>query len=449
MNRLFGTDGVRGIANQELTPELAFQLGQAGAIALAEETHEKPKILIGKDTRISSDLLESALAAGMCSVGADVILVGTLPTPAVAYLTRKYGAHAGAVISASHNPMEYNGIKFFNRDGFKLSDEIENEIETIIADNDYEILRPIGRDVGRIIYKFDAIYDYITFAKGTCENRLDGLKIVLDCANGAASFAAPKVFEDLGAEVIVIHNMPDGININDNCGSTHIINLSTCVKANNADLGIAFDGDADRALAVDENGELIDGDVIMSICAHSMRAKGKLKGNAIVATVMSNLGLFMMGRNSGMEVVQTKVGDRYVLERMAECGYSLGGEQSGHIIFLEHNTTGDGIVTGLQLASIIAEGDKKASEHRKVMTVMPQVLINAHVKNENKEQYTQYAEIMNAITTIENEFAGDGRVLIRPSGTEPLIRVMIEGNCIEKITQRASFLAEIIEKNLA
>ena len=449
MNRLFGTDGVRGIANQELTPELAFQLGQAGAIALAEELHQKPKILIGKDTRISSDLLESALAAGMCSVGADVIMLGTVPTPAVAYLTRKYEAHAGAVISASHNPMEYNGIKFFNRGGFKLSDEMENEIETIIADNDYQMLRPIGRDVGRIIYKFDALYDYITFAKGTIETRLDGLKIVLDCANGAASFAAPKIFEDLGAEVIVIHNMPDGLNINDNCGSTHVTNLATCVRANSADFGIAFDGDADRALAVDENGELIDGDMIMTICALSMKEKGTLNDNVLVATVMSNLGLFMMAKNNGLEVMQTKVGDRYVLERMMAGNYSLGGEQSGHVIFLEHNTTGDGIVTGLQLASIIASGSKKASEHRKVMTVMPQVLVNAHVKNENKEQYTQYAEIMNAITTIENEFAGDGRVLIRPSGTEPLIRVMIEGGCIEKITQRASFLAEIIEKNLA
>lgn len=445
MGRLFGTDGVRGIANIELTPELAFRLGQAGAIALAEEFHLKPKILIGKDTRVSSDLLEASLAAGICSVGAEVVLLGVVPTPAVAYLTRLHGAHAGAMISASHNPMEYNGIKFFDRGGYKLSDALEDEIEEII-NADRILTRPVGADVGKIIHTTDALKSYMDFAKSTIDTDLSGLKIAIDCANGAASLAAPEVLRSLGAEVFVINNQPSGTNINANCGSTYINAIREFTLDTGADFGLSFDGDADRVLAVDETGELVDGDKILAICGNDLKSQGRLKDNVIVATVMSNLGLYIMARNNGIEISQTKVGDRYVLERMAEGGYSLGGEQSGHIIFLEHNTTGDGLVTGLQLCAIVKKSGQKMSQLARIMTPMPQILVSAHVKNEVKSCFNSYSEIMEAIDSIEQEFAGDGRVLIRPSGTEPVIRVMIEGSDLEKITERATFLVNLIEE---
>ena len=447
MGRLFGTDGVRGVANDELTVELAFRLGQAGAFVLTEET-KKPKFIIGKDTRISGDMLESALAAGLCSVGAEVILVGVIPTPAVAYLTRLYKADAGIVISASHNPMEYNGIKFFNNKGFKLSDEIEEKIESLILDNSEKIKLAVGEDIGRIVYKKEAAEDYRNFAKSTVSTDLKGMKIAIDCANGASSVTAKKVLEDLGADVFVINDKPNGVNINKNCGSTHIEQLCEYVKTIHADVGLAFDGDADRVLATDENGVLVDGDKIMAICALDMRKNGKLKDNVIVATVMSNLGLFIMADENGLDVKKTKVGDRYVLEEMYKNGYSIGGEQSGHIIILEHNTTGDGLVTALQLLSVIKNSGKKLSEHATVMEVLPQVLINAKVKTENKNSYTENAEIMKEIQKIETEFTGNGRVLIRPSGTEPLVRVMIEGKDIELITKRAENLARLIEEKL-
>ncbi len=447
MGRLFGTDGVRGIANTELTVELAFKLGQAGAYVLTEEAR-KPKVIIGKDTRISGDMLESALAAGLCSVGAEVILVGVIPTPAVAYLTRLYQADAGIVISASHNPMEYNGIKFFNNKGFKLSDEIEEKIESLILDNSDEIKLSVGEDIGRIVYKNEAVNDYCEFAKSTVSTKLDGLKIAIDCANGASSVTAKKVLEDLGADVFVINDRPNGININKNCGSTHIEQLCEFVKTVEADIGLAFDGDADRVLATDENGNLVDGDKIMAICALDMREQGKLNDNVIVATVMSNLGLFIMAEEKGLDVKKTKVGDRYVLEEMYKNNYSIGGEQSGHIIILEHNTTGDGLVTALQLLAVVKNSGKKVSELASVMEVLPQVLINAKVKTENKNAYTENAEIMSEIEKIEAEFSGNGRVLIRPSGTEPLVRVMIEGKDIEVITQRAESLAKLIEEKL-
>ena len=357
MGRLFGTDGVRGIANKELTPKLAFKLSQAGDIALTNQTHHKPKILIGKDTRISSDMLEAALAVGVCSVGAEAVLLGVVPTPAVAYLTKDYKADAGVVISASHNPMEYNGIKFFDSKGYKLSDSIEDEIETIIEGDD-NIIMPVGSDIGRIIHKPDVVEDYKKFVMGTIDNRLDGLHIVIDCANGASSGISQPVLEQLGAKVTVINDKPDGCNINKNCGSTHIEALQQKVKEIGADFGLAFDGDADRVLAVDENGCLVDGDKIMSICALEMKKNKKLKGGVIVATVMSNLGLHIMAKKNGISVVQTPVGDRYVLEKMLECGYNLGGEQSGHIIFSDYNTTGDGLITALQLASIVAKKAK-------------------------------------------------------------------------------------------
>lgn len=447
MGRLFGTDGVRGVANSELTPELAFKIGRAGAYVLTSDAH-KPKILVGRDTRISGEMLESALIAGICSVGAQAVCVGVIPTPAIAYLVRTQGFDAGVMISASHNPFEHNGIKYFNSEGYKLSDEIEERIEAIILDNAEEISRPTHENVGRISHDSTLCAKYIKFAASTTEVRLDGMKIAIDCANGASSVTAQKALEILGAEVSVINNSPDGININADCGSTHIEGLMRYVTEVGADMGLAFDGDADRVLAVSENGEYVDGDKIMAICALDLKARGKLKKNTIVATVMSNLGLFVMGREKGLNIEKTKVGDRYVLEEMLKSDYSIGGEQSGHVILLEHNTTGDGLVTGIQLASAVKKSDKTLSELAGVMDVYPQVLINAKVKTENKERYTEDAEIMAAIEKIEAEFANNGRVLIRPSGTEPLVRVMIEGKDESVIRARAEALADLIVKKL-
>ncbi len=447
MGRLFGTDGVRGVANSELTPELAFKIGRAGAYVLTSDAH-KPKILVGRDTRISGEMLESALIAGICSVGAQAVCVGVIPTPAIAYLVRTQGFDAGVMISASHNPFEHNGIKYFNSEGYKLSDEIEERIEAIILDNAEEISRPTHENVGRISHDSTLCEKYIKFAASTAEVKLDGMKIAIDCANGASSVTAQKALEILGAEVSVINNSPDGININADCGSTHIEGLMRYVTEVGADMGLAFDGDADRVLAVSEKGEYVDGDKIMAICALDLKARGKLKKNTIVATVMSNLGLFVMGREKGLNIEKTKVGDRYVLEEMLKSDYSIGGEQSGHVILLEHNTTGDGLVTGIQLASAVKKSGKTLSELAGVMDVYPQVLINAKVKTENKERYTEDAEIMAAIEKIEAEFANNGRVLIRPSGTEPLVRVMIEGKDESVIRARAEALADLIVKKL-
>ncbi|MDD4689005.1 MAG: phosphoglucosamine mutase [Eubacteriales bacterium] len=446
MGRIFGTDGVRGIANKDLTPQLAFKLGQAGALALSKKKEGKPVITVGKDTRISSDMLEASLAAGICSVGAEVILLGTLPTPAVAYLTRKYGADAGVVISASHNPMEYNGIKFFNNMGYKLPDAVEDEIEKYLK-GECEPVVVTGSEIGQIIHKPEGVKDYQDYAQSTVGVSLEGMHIALDCANGAASGISPKVFENLGAKVTVINDSPDGTNINLNCGSTHMGNLQALVKEIGADMGLAFDGDADRVLAVDENGKIVDGDEMMSICGIEMNKKGTLNGSVIVATVMSNLGLHIMAKNNSLNIETTAVGDRYVLEKMLECDYKLGGEQSGHIIFLDYNTTGDGLVTGLQLVSIVAKSGKKLSQLASVMKILPQVLINAKVQGD-KNLYKKDEEIMSMIADIEKEFDGEGRVLIRPSGTEPLVRVMIEGNDIEKINLRARQLSDLIEKKL-
>ncbi len=449
MGRLFGTDGVRGVANSELTAELAFKLGQAGAYVLTQETKHKAKILVGKDTRISSDMLEAAISAGICSIGAEAVLVGVVPTPAVAHLTRLYGADAGVVISASHNSMEYNGIKFFSSNGYKLSDETEEKIEEIILDTPQCLELPTGAEVGRIIYKFEGKNDYIDFAKTTIGSKLDGLKVAIDCANGAASPVAKQVLEQLGAEVFVINDEPNGVNINAGCGSTHIDGLCKFTVKVGADIGLAFDGDADRVLAVDENGEVVDGDKILSICGLDMKNRGMLAGNTIVATVMSNLGLFVMAEENGINVAKTKVGDRYVLEELVSGGYSLGGEQSGHIIFLDYNTTGDGLVTGLQLLSVVKRSGKKLSQLASVMEIMPQVLVNARVRNENKEAYLQVDDIKHEIERIEKIFCGKGRVLIRPSGTEPLVRVMIEGSDLDIITEKANVLARMIESNLS
>ncbi len=445
MARLFGTDGVRGIANEELTPLLAMQLGQAGAYVLTKEKAHKPTIMVGCDTRISGDMLANALMAGACSVGANCVYVGVLPTPAVAYLTQKYKVDAGVVISASHNPVEFNGIKFFDGDGYKLPDALEDEIEQLISRNMPGIKFPTGTAVGKVKYRTDAREEYINHAIQSVPVSLDGIRIVVDCAEGAAHYTSIEALKELGAGVVAIHNSPDGTNINSNCGSTHMAELQARVVYEKADLGIAFDGDADRLLAVDENGEIVDGDQIMAIVGNYMKENGKLKKDTIVATVMSNLGFFLMGKAKGLTIEQTKVGDRYVLERMKEIGASLGGEQSGHIIFLDENTTGDGLLSALHLLEVLVNTGKKLSELASVMEVLPQALVNAKVANHKKEKYMEYPVIAEAIRKLEERFAGEGRVLIRPSGTEPLVRVMIEGKDKQVIRQEAERLANLIQ----
>jgi len=448
MARLFGTDGVRGIANTELSAELAYRLGQAGAYVLTSETMHAPKILVGMDTRISGHMLEAALVAGICSVGAEAVCLGVIPTPAVAYLTRYYQADAGVVISASHNPFEFNGIKFFNSKGYKLPDSMEDSIEELIHVGIDKIPLPVGEKIGKRSIAENALIDYVNFLRGTISCDLRGLKIAIDCANGASFKAAPQLLAELGAEVLTISNTPDGTNINKDCGSTHMSALKKFVIKCGADLGFAFDGDADRVLAVDENGKMVDGDQIIAIIGLILNQNGGLEKNTIVATVMSNLGLDIMAQNNGLHLVKTKVGDRYVLEEMLDKGYMLGGEQSGHVIFLKHNTTGDGLLTALQLLSVLKATGKKLSELAAVMQILPQVLKNAKVKNENKHHYMEDELVACLCSELETEFHGEGRVLIRPSGTEPLVRVMIEGKDKEYITRRAAELADIIEKRL-
>ncbi len=448
MGRLFGTDGVRGVANEELTPYLAMQLGQAGAYVLTRQTQHKPTIMVGCDTRISSDMLANALMAGVCSVGANAVYVGVIPTPAIAYLTKKYKVDAGVVISASHNPVEFNGIKFFNAEGYKLSDELEDEIEDLIRNNLSGVKFPTGSGVGKIKYRTDAKEEYINHAIRSVEIDLSQLKIVMDCAEGAAYYTSVEAIKELGAQVVAIHNSPDGTNINANCGSTHMEELQARVVYEKADIGLAFDGDADRFLAVDEQGHVVDGDQIMAIVGNHMMEKGKLKKNTIVATVMSNLGFYLMAKERGIHVEQTKVGDRYVLERMKEIGANLGGEQSGHIIFLDENTTGDGLLSALHLLQVMAETGKPLSELAGIMNVMPQALVNAKVPNHKKENYMDYPEIAGAIQDLEKMFAGEGRVLIRPSGTEPKVRVMIEGKNQAVIEAEARRLADLIQNTM-
>lgn len=444
MARMFGTDGVRGVAGTELTIELATKLGQAGAYVLTKEQEHRATIIVGCDTRISGGMLASALMAGICSVGANAIFVGVMPTPAIAYLTRKHKVDAGVVISASHNPMEFNGIKFFNGEGYKLSDALEDEIEDLIRNNMKDILLPIGPGVGKIDYRFDLRDEYVEFMKKCVPVNLEGKKIVVDCAEGASYYTSVKTLKDLGAELIAIHTNPDGTNINANCGSTHMDELKARVVYEKADLGIAFDGDADRMLAVDENGELVDGDQIMAVCGTHMKKQGKLKKDTIVVTVMTNLGFTLMGEREGICVEKTKVGDRYVLENMRENGYNIGGEQSGHVIFLDDNTTGDGLLSALHLLEVMVDSGKPLSELASVMEVLPQALVNAKVPNHKKESFMEYQEIADAIANVEQKFNGEGRVLIRPSGTEPLVRVMIEGKNQEAIEEEAKKLAELI-----
>ncbi len=448
MARLFGTDGVRGIAGEELTIDLAMKLGQAGAYVLTKENDHKPTIMVGCDTRISGDMLANALMAGVCSVGANAVYVGVMPTPAVAYLTKKYKVDAGVVISASHNPVEFNGIKFFDGNGYKLSDELEDEIEALIKSNMKDITFPTGAQVGKIKYRTDAREEYINHSIKAVPIDLTGYRVVADCAEGASYYTSVEALKELGATVIPIHNMPDGTNINANCGSTHMEELKARVVYEKADVGLAFDGDADRLLAVDELGNIVDGDQIMAIVGNHMKSRGKLKGDTIVVTVMSNLGFTLMAKEHGIKLEQTKVGDRYVLERMRQIDASLGGEQSGHVIFLDENTTGDGLLSALHLLQVMVETGKPLSELSKIMTVLPQALVNAKVPNHKKESYMDYPEIADAIAALEDKFKGEGRVLIRPSGTEPKVRVMIEGRDQDEINEDAKALAELIQNTL-
>lgn len=446
MGKLFGTDGIRGVANKGLDSILAYKLGQACALQLTDSAHHA-RILIGKDTRISGDMLESALVAGICSAGATAELLGVVPTPAVAYLTRLYHADAGIVISASHNTVEYNGLKVFNGQGYKLADEIEEKIEERILSAQPQEL-PSGIQLGRRVERAEAAEDYGNFLRQSADCSLKGLHIVLDTANGASYKIAPQVFSALGAKVDCIGNAPDGTNINDACGSTHPEKLQEAVKQLGADLGLAFDGDADRLIAVDEQGRLVDGDRVMAVCALDMKARGKLAKNTVVGTVMSNLGLQLYLQKHGIHLVKTAVGDRYVLEEMLASGYNFGGEQSGHVIILDKNTTGDAMLTALQLLSVVVRSGKKLGELAYDIEILPQVLINARVREENKYAYQENEQIRQEIAKVEEAMAGRGRVLIRPSGTEPLVRVMIEGEDIEFIRAHAEKVAQLIEQTL-
>lgn len=427
MARLFGTDGVRGEANRELTPELAYRLGRAATILFGEDKSEAPLILIGMDTRISGPMFEAALAAGICSAGGTAVIAGVIPTPAIAYLAKKNKAQAGIVISASHNPFHDNGIKFFGGDGYKLADAVEDELEALVnkitASDD--LYRPIGDKVGKILYRHDLVKEYIEYVLSTVKGDFSGMKVVLDCSNGAAYEAMPVILERLGATTIVINAKPTGININDGCGSTHLGALQQAVIDNKADVGIAHDGDADRCLGIDETGNIIDGDKILVMCALEMIANGTLKDNTVVSTVMANIGFHKAIKAAGGRVEVTKVGDRYVLENMLANGYTLGGEQSGHIIFSEFATTGDGLITALQLLASIKRSGKRASELANVMVSYPQLLVNVRVKS--KEGWETNEKIIAAIKAGNAELGENGRILVRASGTEPLIRVMAEG----------------------
>lgn len=448
MGRLFGTDGVRGIANTELTPELAFKLGKVGTYVLKKE-NKRPVVLIGKDTRVSGDMFESALSAGILAMGGNVIKLGVLPTPAVAFLVKKYEAAAGIMISASHNPYEYNGIKFFNDEGFKLEDSIEDEIEELIVRN-IDITGHIKGDLlGKALDgEEQALDSYVEFLISTVDVDFKGMKVVLDCANGAAYQVAEKVFNRLGAHTIAINNKPDGININELCGSTSPESLQKKVLKEHADVGLAFDGDADRLIVVDEKGQITDGDKTIFICAKHLKNKGILRNNKVTVTVMSNIGFHKACAKEEIKVDTTKVGDRYVLESMLKSGSIIGGEQSGHIIFLNHTTTGDGILSALQFMQAIKESGKRPSEMAEEMVVYPQVLKNAKIKRENRENFDKDTEIKEKISQTEKLVGSNGRVLIRPSGTEPLIRVMLEGDDSVKIERLAGELAGFIEERL-
>lgn len=446
MDKLFGTDGIRGIANLKLTPSLAFNVGRAAGFVLSKE--KKGKVVIGRDTRLSGHLLESALASGLMSIGLDVELVGVIPTPAIAYLTRTEDFLAGVVISASHNPFEYNGIKFFSSNGYKLPDEVENQIEDLIFSDTKIYKDATGEDVGTLTYSHEGQDKYANYLRSLADMDLSGMKIALDTGNGALYEIAEDVLKSLGAEVVVINNKPNGKNINDNCGSTNPELIRELVIKEKADIGMSFDGDADRIIAVDNKGRIVDGDHILAICATHLKKNNKLTNNTVVGTIMSNIGLEKYLNSLGVDFVHTKVGDRYVLEEMKKNNYIIGGEQSGHIIFLDYNTTGDGLATGLHLLEVMKKSNKTMSELNDLMISYPQVLINAKVRNDLKDRYMDFPEIVEKIKEIEDKFNGSGRVVIRPSGTESLVRVMIEGEDEEVLEKEARDLADFIEKKL-
>ena len=456
MGRLFGTDGARGIANSELTCELAMQIGRAAAMVLTAHTNKRPKVLIGMDTRASSQMLESAISAGLCSVGADVMLLGEIPTPAVAYLVRKYEYDAAVMISASHNPCEYNGIKIFQGNGYKLPDALEEEIESIILDKSQVPPIKVGGEVGRIVRSRTSRIDYTNYLYSVAEDELEeyglknfnGLRIAIDCSNGSSSIIAPQLFMSLCDDCFFIASHPNGTNINENCGSTHLEVLQDFVVRNKCDIGLAFDGDADRFLAVDEQGNVVDGDKLIAIFAKHLKEKGKLKNNTAVVTVMSNMGFFKFCEEQGINCEKTKVGDRYVLENMVANDYIIGGEQSGHIIFSDFATTGDGELSALKLLCVMKESGKKLSELADVMKVFPQTLINVRVSDFGKARFPRDNEIKKAIEAAEKELGENGRVLVRVSGTEPLVRVMLEGKDEEKINVLAQEIAQVIRERL-
>ena len=446
MARLFGTDGVRGEANVTLLPEMAYRLGRAATIYFGKEAEEQPLIIIGRDTRISGEMFESALTAGICSAGGRAMLAGIIPTPAIAYLARKHKAKAGIVISASHNPFHDNGIKFFGGDGYKLPDSVEDELEAIVhqLETDDNYPRPTAEHIGHIEYRTDLLNQYMEFVISTCKERFEGGKGVLDCAKGAAYEAMPKILRHLGATVKVIHALPNGTNINDGCGSTHLESLQKAVLENGADFGIAHDGDADRCLCVDEKGQIIDGDHILVMCAMDMMKDGKLPYNTVVTTVMANIGFHQAIKKAGGRAEITKVGDRYVLENMLKNGYKIGGEQSGHIIFTDFSTTGDGLITALQVLSSLKRSGRKASDLTALMTTYPQLLVN--VKVATKEGWETNEAIKKAIAAGDEELGENGRILVRPSGTEPLIRVMAEGPDQEQLDRICHAIADIVKK---
>ena len=451
--KYFGTDGIRRIANTELTPELVYKVAKAGAYVLAKHSNHAPTILIGRDTRISGTLIESAMTAGFLSYGANVKLIGVIPTPGVAYLTKKLKADASVVISASHNTYDFNGIKYFSNKGMKIPDSLEEEIEEVLESGKIEELTAPSNKIGVSEVREDLLDEYLYFFRKNFEDKFENLNkenfvVAIDTANGATSVIADKVYTALGIKHYIINNTPNGLNINADCGSTHLDMLKKFVVANKCNMGIAYDGDGDRCLCIDENGNEIDGDIIMAILAKHLKEQGKLKDNTLVATVMSNLGLKKFCENNKIKFMQTKVGDRYVLEKLLKEGYNLGGEQSGHIIFLDYNPTGDGILTSLMLVSCILEQQSKLSKLAEIIKIYPQVLINAKVTNEKKYDFDKDEVIKKEIKKLEKEFSGNGRVLIRASGTEPLVRVMIEGENQEYITEKAKDLANLIEERL-
>ena len=453
MRKYFGTDGIRRIANTELSPELVYKVAKAGAHVLSKHTDHVPTILIGRDTRRSGSLIESAMLSGFLSYGANVKTLGVMPTPAVAYLTKKLKADAGVVISASHNTYEFNGIKYFSNKGMKIPDELEEEIEVLMDSDKLKDYSAVNEKIGISEYRADLMDEYVYFFRKNFDDIFENLEkenfvVGIDAANGATYRVAERIFKTLGIKYRIINNRPNGININENCGSTHLESLIKMVKTNNLSLGVAYDGDGDRCLAVDENGKLLDGDKLLAIISHNMQKQGELNKNTLVATVMSNLGLNKFTKKENMDFIQTKVGDRYVLEEMLKGNYNLGGEQSGHVILSDYNPTGDGILTSIMLIKTILEEKKKASEVANIVTMYPQVLVNAKVSNEKKYEYDKNEKIVTAIKQLEDEFAGNGRVLIRASGTEPLVRVMIEGENQEYITEKASEIAQLIEKEL-